>query len=262
MKTLKFALCLALAASAMLYAAKNIMGPTQDGLVFVSNDAGTTLEEYDTNGMHWIVIAGGGPKTKITIDGKQGTSPAGQNMAINACKMVKGKRVTGNINNLLFGVFSPGGTFDPAALGNMNDYSPGECVQVKLKGVTVGTVIGADMKKVLADSVEKVATDTGFKGKGVTVQTKVGNIGGSPSDTGWLGVPPDLQPIAALADYGPGCLIKAAKAKGAVDNLDIYASPAKPQKSKLQGKIPGVVTVHNTAATDWKAKNVTVNEAP
>jgi uncharacterized protein YwbE len=262
MKALKFALCMVLVASAVLYAAKNIMGPTMDGLVFVSNDAGTTLEEYTTNGMHWIVIAGGGPKTKITIDGKQGTSPAGQNIVINDCKMVKGKKITGNINNMLFGVFSPVGTFDPADLGIMTNFSPGNCGQVKLKGVTVGTVLGADMKKVMADAVRNVATDSGFKGKGVTVQTKVGNIGGDPGDNGWLGVPPDLQPIAALADYSDGCLIKKAKAKGAVDNLDIYASPAKPTKSKLQGKVPGVVTVFNTAATDWKAKNVTVNEAP
>jgi len=262
MKALKIMFCVALAACAMVYAAKNILGPTSDGVVFVANDPGVTLDEYSTNGMDWVVLSGGGPKTKITIDGKQGTSPADMNLVVNSCKMVNGKKISGSVNNLLAGVFIDGGTFDPTYLGDMSKFTPNAMSQVKLKGCTVGTVIGADMKKVLADAVAKVATDTGAKGKGVTVQTKVGNIGGDPGDNGWLGVPPDLQPIAALADYGAGCLIKAAKAKGAVDNLDIYASPAKPTKSKLQGKIPGAATVYNSAATDWKAKNVTVTEAP
>lgn len=262
MKVLRFVLCMVLVASAVLYAAKNVLGPTSDGMVIVSSDPNSSLEEYVvTNGVgikKWVLLLGGGPATKLTIDGKSGTSPADANILVNDAKMIKGKKISGSIANLIAGVFSPVGNFDPQDLGIMTNFSPGSLPMVKMKGVTIGTVIAGDAKVIQSDSIMNFATDSGFKGKGAAVQTKVGNVGGSPGDRGWLGVPPELQPLAALADYGPGCLIKMVKAKGAINDLDIYASPSKPGKSKLQGKIPGAVMLYNTAETDWKLKNVAV----
>ena len=259
MKMFTYGVCLIIVAASLVYAAKNVLGPTSEGLVFVANDPGMALEEYVvTNGVGiktWVVITGGGPKSKLTLDGKDGASPQEANILINQAKMITAKKVFGSIENLIFGVFSPVGVFNPEHLGVMTNYSPGDGLIVKMKGVTVGTVIASDNKMVQVDAIEKFATDSGFKAKGAKVMSYAGNVGG-PDDAnkGWLGVPPEMQPIAALADYGPGCQIKMVKAKGAVDALEVYASgiekSGKP-KSKMMAK-PGGGTVDLINQTGWR----------
>lgn len=259
MKALKYIVCLALITASLIYAAKNILGPTSEGLLFVANDPGMGLEEYTvTNELGiktWVVLTGGGPKSAVTIDGKDGASPVNANILVNEAKMVKGKKVFGTIDNLIFGVFSPVGVFNPQHLGIMTNYSPGTGIILKLKGITVGTVIAGDNKMVQVDAIKNFATDSGYKAKGAKVMTYAGNVGGpSDVDKGWLGVPPEMQPIAALADYSTGCLVKQVKAKGAVDSLDVYASGIEKNgapKSKMMAK-PGGGTVNLITQTGWR----------
>jgi hypothetical protein len=259
MKAIKYIMCLTLISASLIFAVKNVLGPTSEGLLFVANDPGMGLEEYTvTNDLGiktWVILTGGGPKSKVTLDGKDGASPVDANILINEAKMIKGKKAFGTVDNLIFGVFSPVGQFNPQHLGIMTNYSPGTGITIKLKGVTVGTVIAGDNKLVQVDAVKNFATDSGFKAKGAKVMSFAGNVGGpSEVDKGWLGVPPEMQPIAALADYSEGCQIKMVKAKGAIDSLDVYASGIEKKgspKSKMQAK-PGGGTVNLITQTGWR----------
>ena len=259
MKALKYTLCIALMISAIVYAGKITLGPTKQGMIFLVKDAGMGLEEYTvTNAVgikDWVVITGGGPKSKIMIDGKSGQSPDAANIVINTAKMIKGKKTAGTIDNLLFGVFTPGaGELQKEELGNMERFEPNAGLIVKLKGTGVGTVIAADNKMVQADSIVNFATDTGFKNKGAKIQTKLGDVGGTVEEPGWLGIPTDYPSIAVLADYSDGCQVKMVKAKGAIDNLNVYASGiaknGKP-KSKMKAKVGGGEAVMYTE-TGWR----------
>ncbi len=258
MKMFKYIVCLALISASLVFAAKTVLGPTSQGLLFVANDPGMGWAEYTvTNDLGiktWVVLTGGGPKSAITIDGKDGSSPVNANIVVNEAKMIKGKKVNGSIDNMIFGVFSPVGTFDPQDLGVMTNFSPGTGIILKLKGITVGTVIAGDNKMVQVDALKNFATDSGYKNGGSKVMTYAGNVGGNTGDKGWLGVPPELQPIAALANFGTGCQIKQVKAKGSIDNLEVYASGIDKNgspKSKMMAK-PGGGTVDLITATGWR----------
>ncbi len=242
-KVLNVAVCLTLIVAAIVYAAKNPF--TVGDLVGYSTKS--TLTGVETNG--WIVLTGGSAKDKVVVT----AGVDKKKIILDTAKVFQTKKIPGNLDTLLIG------SFGVNVVGDIAGFAPGPIKLVKMKGATIGTVISKALKLVLADSVAKVATDGGFKGKGVTVKTKAGNVGGTTTDRGWLGVP-DGHPLAAQMGEGV-CTIKGAVSKAAIDNLDIYAKPFKAGKGKLKGKTPGTVTVAAGKASDWtKLKNVTVTE--
>lgn len=231
MKTIKFLLCIMFLVSAIAYAGNITLGPTKNGMIFIVKNARMTLEEFTVtnaiypDGADWIVMKGGGNKTKIIIDGNTGKDPYNANIIIDNCKMIKGKKTAGVIDNLIFGTFTSNDY-----LGVMKEYTPGNGVIVKLKGTAVGTIIAAGNKIVLVDSIVNFTTDYGYKDKGAKVYATQGDIGGSSEKPGWLGLPSDDCPIVLSQSidsnyFGSCCRIKKLKAKkGAVANLNIYAS--------------------------------------
>ncbi len=242
-KVLNVALCLTLIVAALVYAKKNPF--TVGDLVGYSTKS--TLTGVETNG--WIVLTGGTDRDKVVVT----AGVDKKKIILDTGKAFQTKKISGNLDTLLIG------SFGVNPVGEIAGFAPGAIKLVKMKGATIGTVMAKGLKMVMADSVAKVATDGGFKGKGVKVKTKAGNIGGTATDRGWLGVPDD-NPLAATLGEGV-CTIKGAFAKGAIDNLDIYAKPHKAGKGKLKGKTPGAVTVAAGKASDWtKLKNVTVTE--
>jgi len=225
MKAVKIIACIAIAVVCVAYAAKTPFDVA--GLKGFANKAVIVVE---TNG--WYIIEttpADAAKTAITIE----AIPAVDTdiAIVNGAKLIKTKKTAGVIENIAFVAVVPDAEFEPVLV-----FANGALV--KMKGATIGTVLGNNTKLAFADSIENFATD-GVAGKGGKVMSKVGDLGG---------------PDAFLGDDLMGTVYKMIKAKANV-NGTLEAMPAVDGKSKIQG-VGG--TVVNAAGGNWKTKGVTL----
>ena len=265
MKVIKIIVCLTIVVAAIAYAGGNIIDI--GGAEWGSKEELKVEVVTDTDsGQKFYLLTGGNPKTKLAAK----KIPVGNiNIVIDAAKMVQTVKATGSISNIIAGTVDTT-SFVMDASSNKSgsvvaNLTLGTLDMVKMKGMGVGTVLAKGMKMVMADSVENVATDAGFKGKGIKIMSKVGAVGAG-SNT-WVGIA--TGGAVSLADVtADKCKVKMIKAKAAVDvtlNASGLGSADKP-KSKVMAKVAGttyipVADAAAAAALGWrvdKFKSITV----
>lgn len=242
MKTMKIVACFAIVLAALAYA--GLPPITVGGLVFKGVKSVGTMEE--TNG--WIVIKGYDIKTTFQLD-KTSPVPAGQNVVIEMGKALKAsnKVGVGSFSNIIYGTFVEGAEGDITQLTLSDPVDQGgKKFDVKLKGVTIGTVISKGCAP-QADSIKNAVLTELKPGKGVAVtasgKAPLGVLGGVTGDMGALGVTPELFGLGLGAQISMGSdRIGKATGKGSISELNIYTESIPEKKvgkpiAKLSTKI-------------------------
>ena len=248
-KVLNIAICLSIVIGAVVYATDKI----------AINDAGLTAElktkvgaTYSvTNG--FVVIQGAGPKDSLTIVGAD--MPNG-GIIMNDAKMIKQKgKIFGYIDSIIMAT-DASSIIDPSVV--IGTLSGNPKFSIKLKGITVGTVLAKDMKLVLVDSI--TGAIAGNNAKGVKIMTSL-NIEGSATEDVLVGAY-DIIPTGSGVEVNVpvATTIKSIKAKkGAIGYVDaLNATAAKPGKTKWTAKVASGGDVEVAAVGDWSSKNKNV----
>ena len=246
-KVLNIAICLTIVISAVVYAATKI-DINEGGLTAQIKTKATAGYEL-TNG--WIVITGMGDKDSLTISGAD--MPTG-GIVMNGGKMIKQKgKIFGYIDNIIIATQAPD-ILNPDNI--VTTLAGNEKLSIKLKGISVGTVLAKQMKLVLVDNLSGAIA--GNNAKGVKIMTTTDIVGDAGGTTDRL--------LVGAYDYSGDLEIKvdtklhSVKAKkGMISNVDaMNATPAKAGKTKWSAKILGAGDVEVASLADWSSKNKNV----
>jgi hypothetical protein len=259
MKMVKLIACFALVVAALVYAG-GVIQTVPSGLAFVTKYPTTIVSE--TNG--WVIIRGSGDSLKETIglasklaDGSAAPGPTGQCLVIECAKGLKGSRkdlIDGHFSEVVYGVFTNADGTD--AVGDyskltLNDptlqvdsaLKPGKSFSMKLKGVTVGTVIAKKCAPT-ADSISHalLTEAKALKGVALTAGGKglYGILGtGSNLAPGTVGIAPGLTNFPDLiAQINPvETALGKATAKNQMLDLMIFSESIPPLNGKAKAKL-------------------------
>ena len=247
-KVLNIAICLSIVIAAVVYAADkidiNMAGLTGQ----LKTSVGATVSE--TNG--FVILSGMGDKDSLTITGVDNV----KGIVMDGGKLIKQKgKIAGYIDSIIIAKEAPSIT-DPTLI--VATLAGNDKLSIKLKGISVGTVLAKNMKLVLVNDISGVLAGTLMSGKGIKVLTTL-DIAGDAGERMLIG--------AYDYNVGPGeeeipvaTQIKSIKAKkgmiGYVDALN--ATPAKVGKTKWTAKIQSAGDVEVASLADWSTKNKNV----
>lgn len=200
------------------------------------------LMSDDDPGQVWYYVQGGDDRAQLRarrIDiGNE------INMIVDEVRQVRGQRESGNLRNLLLGRLPDevleSGTF---SINDLFPSNPDRGLVVIMRGTTIGTVISRNARRIVAGELENYAGDAAWRGNGVRIQTRLGNMGGTPEQQGWLGVPPDFPNEIIAMSMSDVCIVRDVNSRVQVDYLDVYASGRLNRggnpTSRLRARVPG-----------------------
>jgi len=245
-KVLNIAICLSIVIAAVVYAADKIPISMAGLTAELKTSVGATVSE--TNG--FVLLSGMGDKDSLTITGVDNV----KGIVMDGGKMIKQKgKINGYIDNIIFATEAPSIT-DPTLI--VATLAGNEKLSIKLKGISVGTVLAKQMKLVLVDNLSGAIA--GNNAKGVKIMTTTDIVGDAGGTTDRL--------LVGAYDYSGDLEIKvdtklhSVKAKkGMISNVDaMNATPAKAGKTKWSAKILGAGDVEVASLADWSSKNKNV----
>ena len=248
-KVLNIVICLSIVIAAVVYAADKIPISAAGLTAELKTSTGATVSE--TNG--FVVIQGAGPKDSLTITAAN--MPNG-GIIMNDAKIIKQKgKFFGYIDSIVMAT-EAASILDPSVvIGTLSGNSK---LSIKLKGITVGTVLAKDMKLVLVDNI--TGAIAGNNAKGVKIMTSL-SIEGSATEDVLVGAY-DIIPTGSSVEVNVpvATTIKSVKAKkGAIGYVDaLNATPAKLGKTKWTAKVASAGDVEVAAVADWSSKNKNV----
>ena len=239
MKTLKIIVCLSIVVAAIVYAAKTPTDFSADVAGFLKTKA--TVAVTETNG--WLIFKGMDAKSQLQLTKADNNA----NILLDNGKMVKqkGGKVTGALGSILVGTSAS----DMATPTDVV-YAGNDKFSIKLKGISVGTVIASSMKMVFVNGLN--GTLAGGNAKGLKVMTELDLAGADAAN----------RAVVGLATV-PTVIKMVKSKKGKIEWVDATAAtPVKAGKTKWKAKVApsGDVQVADLAA--WaeakKNKNVTL----
>ena len=247
-KVLNIAICLSIVIAAVVYAADKIPISMAGLTAELKTSVGATVSE--TNG--FVLLSGMGDKDSLTITGVDNV----KGIVMDGGKMIKQKgKINGYIDNIIFATEAPSIT-DPTLI--VATLAGNEKLSIKLKGISVGTVLAKQMKLVLVDSLSGAIA--GNNAKGVKIMTSL-DIAGDATERVLVGAY-DIIPTGSSVEVNVpvATTIKSIKAKkGMIGYVDaVNATPAKPGKTKWSAKVAGAGDVEVASLADWSTKNKNV----
>ncbi len=245
-KVLNIAICLSIVIAAVVYAADKIPISMAGLTAELKTSVGATVSE--TNG--FVLLSGMGDKDSLTITGVDNV----KGIVMDGGKMIKQKgKINGYIDNIIFATEAPSIT-DPTLI--VATLAGNEKLSIKLKGISVGTVLAKQMKLVLVDSLSGAIA--GNNAKGVKIMTTT-DIAGDVTERLLVGAY-DYNVGAGEMNIPVATKIKSIKAKkGVISYVDaLNATPAKPGKTKWSAKVAGAGDVEVASLADWSTKNKNV----
>ncbi len=245
-KVLNIAICLSIVIAAVVYAADKIPISMAGLTAELKTSVGATVSE--TNG--FVLLSGMGDKDSLTITGVDNV----KGIVMDGGKMIKQKgKINGYIDNIIFATEAPSIT-DPTLI--VATLAGNEKLSIKLKGISVGTVLAKQMKLVLVDSLSGAIA--GNNAKGVKIMTTT-DIAGDVTERLLVGAY-DYNVGAGEMNIPVATTIKSIKAKkGVISYVDaLNATPAKPGKTKWSAKVAGAGDVEVASLADWSTKNKNV----
>ncbi len=230
MKTLKIIVCLTIVIAAIVYAKKVPTDFSSDLAGFLKTKS-ATASFVNTNG--WVIFKGLDAKSQIQLTKADNNA----NILVNDAKMIKVKgKFTGSLGSVIVGT-SASDMKTPTDVV----YAGNSKFSIKLKGISVGTIIAKDMKAAFANDLSSAFA--GSNAKGISLMTELDIAGASATNRAVIGI------------AGVPTVLKAVKSKkGKIENVDAtLATPAKVGKTKWKAKVAGSGNVTVAKLDDWAA---------
>jgi len=249
-KVLNIAICLSIVIAAIVYAGTTKTDFDKGGLLgqLKSKGAATVSE---TNG--WVVFAGMTEKDLVTVYGANNV----KGIIMDGGKLLKQKgSIVGNIDNIIIATEAPS-IVDPSVI--VTTLAGNDKLSIKLKGISVGTILAKNMKMVIVNDIDGALGGTLASGKGIKVLT-TGDIAGDATERMLVGAY-DYNVGGADIDIPVATMIKSIKSKkGSIGYVDASnATAAKPTKTKWIAKVPSNGDVLVTAGQFDIAKSLKKN---
>ena len=253
-KVLNIALCLSIVISAVVYAATKI----DFDLGGLTGQLKTKLAASVTETNGWVVFSDMGEKDLVTVYAVDNV----KGIVMDGGKLLKQKgSIVGNIDSIVIAQEAPS-IVDPSVI--VSTLAGNDKLSIKLKGISVGTIIAKNMKMVIVNDIDGALGGTLASGKGIKVLT-TGDIAGDATE----------RMLVGAYDYNVGgedinipvaTMIKSIKSKkGAIGYVDASnATAAKPTKTKWIAKVPSngdvLVAAGQFDAVKSLKKNVVLTE--
>lgn len=249
MKALRYLVFFAIVVSALVYAQAGAGGR---GVVMIGDalwDYRTRVEPsfdvielIDAESQTWYYVTGGDDRAQLRA--RRINVGEDVNMIIDEIRQIRGQRESGSIRNLLIGRLPDDvveeGVFDIERLFPSN---PDRGLNVILRGTTIGTVISRNARRIVAGTLKNYAGDGAWRGAGVRIQTREGNMGGTDERQGWLGVPPDFPNDIIVMNMSDNCIVRDVNSRVQVNYLDVHASGRVNRRgrptSRLRARVDG-----------------------